>query len=165
MLPSPSVFKALTLSKEIVIKVTDINAHAYLTSWSWGSDPGQPVQGWWSPRSCCKIYKTWTRWSALLIMELIFTLQSLAAEVAVDLVECTLYLFMLILARASVHFNHLAIVSTLALMCGTSKVISSLFCLWGAWSFPNRHAMHVPHRCLCYHKIDGVQLGANESFI
>ena len=62
-------------------------------------------------------------------MELIFTLQSLAAEVAVDLVECTLYLFMLILARASVHFNHLAIVSTLALMCGTSKVISSLFCL------------------------------------
>ena len=45
---------------------------------------------------------------ALLIMELIFTLQSLAAEVTVDMVECTLYLFMLIPAHASVHFHHLA---------------------------------------------------------
>ena len=66
---------------------------------------------------------------ALLIMELIFTLQSLAAEVTADLVECTLYLFLLIPARASVHFHHLAIVSTLALLCGASKEISSLFCL------------------------------------
>ena len=58
-----------------------------------------------------------------------FALQSLAAEVAAALDECPLYLFMLIPARANVHFNHLAIVFTLALMCGTSKVINKCVCV------------------------------------